>query len=151
MVSLAMNAPAASAEMVVRSNCRLSPCCEMRKPPLSMIKAVVASLFCISSWRMSSSWRTSSSNSWGSVAMSCVLRLRLADELVEQQPRDHIECLEHTFAPVGRGGEGGHLHVAVVEQELHVIHRRGIGQIALVVLHHHGNFPQIQFERLEVL
>src|SRR5438093_4189788 len=106
----------------------------MRKPPLSMISAVVASLFSSNSRSTVSSCWTSSSMSWGSVAMSCVLRRGLGDELVEQHARNHVEGFEHPFTPVRGGGERGHLHVAVVEQKLHVIHRRSVWQIALVVL-----------------
>src|SRR2546426_1320578 len=45
---------------------------------------------------------------------------------------NHVEGFEHPFAPVRAGNERRHLHVAVVEQKLHVIDRRGVRQIALV-------------------
>src|SRR5207244_12538181 len=106
----------------------------MRKPPLSMISAVVASLFSSNSRSTVSSCWTSSSMSWGSVAMSCVLRCGLADELIEQHAGDHVESFEHPFAHMGGRAEGRHLHFAVVQQKLTIIHRRGSRQIARVIL-----------------
>src|ERR1039458_5800487 len=118
--------------MVVRSNCRSSPWLVMRKPPLSMISAVVASLLSSNSRSSPPSRSMSSSTSWGREAMSCVLRCSLADELVEQHTGDHVERLKHPFALVRGRAEGGDLDVPVVEQKLHVLQRGRIWQIALV-------------------
>src|SRR5664279_4637247 len=106
--------------MVVRSNCRVSPWLVMRKPPLSIISAVVASVFSIRSCNSPPSRWISSSMSWGKEAMSCVLLSSLADELVQQHAGDHVERLKHPFALVRGPGEGGDLDVAVVQEELHV-------------------------------
>src|ERR1700722_10371701 len=106
----------------------------MRKPPLSMTSADVASAETMSSRSASlSRWR-SSSMSWGRVAMSCILGDALVDVFLQQHARDHVQRLEHAFAFVRRRGKGRHLHVAVVEQKIHVFHGRGVRQIALVVL-----------------
>src|SRR5258705_6265122 len=151
MVSLAMKAPEASAAIVVRSKRRASPWLLMRKPPLSMISAVVASLFSSNSRSSSSSSWISSSISWGSVAMSCVLRSSLADILIKQHPGDHIERLKNAFAAVRSRAEGGHLHFAVVEQKFHVFGRRNIGKVPFVVLQDVGNLSQIQLEGLQIV
>src|SRR5689334_9254124 len=98
----------------------------MRNPPLSRISAVQASLFSSKSRKMLSSCRMSSSMSWGRVAMSCVLRCALADILVEQQARDHVERLEHAFTLVRDGFKGRDLHLAIVEEVIHVFDRRGV-------------------------
>src|ERR1017187_4233670 len=112
--------------MGVRSNCCASPWLVIRKPPLSMISAVVASLFSSNSRNSLPSRSTSSSISCGRVAMSCVLRSCLADELVQQHARDHVERLKHALALVRRRGEGGDLEVAVVQQKLHVFDRGNV-------------------------
>src|ERR1035438_2665139 len=106
--------------MVVRSNCSRSPSLAMRKPALSMINAVVASLFSTSSRNSRSSRAMSSSMSWGRLAMSCVLRTSLADEFVQQHAGDHVERLKDAFALVGCCGKRGHLDVAVIEQKVEV-------------------------------
>src|ERR1035438_7840298 len=72
-----------------------------------MISAVVASLFSSNSRNSLPSRSTSSSIICGKVAMSCVLRSCLANELVQQHARDHVERLKHAFALVRRGAEGG--------------------------------------------
>src|SRR5579862_8563668 len=105
----------------------------MRNPPLSMISAVVASLFSSNSRSASSRRWISSSTSCGSVPMSCVLRRGLADELVQQHARNHVESFEDALAFVGDRRKGRHLHVPVVEQEFHVVYRGDVGQITLVV------------------
>src|ERR1017187_6585029 len=145
-----MKAPDASAAMVVRSYCRASPQCVMRKPPRSMTSAVVASLFSSSSLNDWSSSLTSSSRSWGSVAMSCVLRRSLRDELVQQHARDHVQRLKNALAFVRGRRERGNLNFAVVQQKLHVFHGRDVRQIALVVLQDIGNFVEVQLQRAEV-
>src|SRR5208282_882349 len=117
----------------------------MRKPPLSMINAVVASLFVRKSCSSLSSRWTSSSRSWGRVAMSCVLGRALADEFVEQHAGDHVERFKDAFASVGGGGKGRHLDIAVVEQELQVFDGGDILQVTLVVLQNIRNLGQIQF------
>src|SRR6266446_4071726 len=119
----------------------------MRKPPLSMISAVVASLFSSNSRSASSRHWTSSSISWGRVAMSCVLRRALADKLVQQHACDHVERFKHALAFVSDGGKGRDLQIPVIEQKLHILNRRHVRQISLVVLQHVGNVSQVQFER----
>src|SRR6267142_5740219 len=137
--------------MVVRSNCRESPDCVMRKPPLSMIRAVVASLRSRNPRNTSSSCWISSSMSWGKVAMSCVLRLALVDVLVEQHAGDHVERFENALALVRGGRERRHLHFAVVKEKFHVLHRRGIGQVAFIVLKNVRDSFEIQLQALEVV
>src|SRR5215472_11321585 len=139
MVWLAMKAPEASAAMVVVSNWRRSPWLVIRNPPLSMISAVVASLFSSKSRNASSRRSMSSSISCGSVAMSCVLRRALADELVQQHAGDHVEGLEDALALVSDGREGRYLHLTVVEQEFHVLNRGHVGEVPLVVLQDIGD------------
>src|ERR1051325_3973271 len=134
-----MYAPEASAAIVVRSKFRESPWWVMRKPPLSMTIAVVASVCFSNSRNVSSSCWMSSSMSCGSVAMSCVLRRSLSNELIEQHPRDHVECFEYAFAFVRHRSEGRDLNLAVVQDEFHVLHRSHVLQIPLVVLQHVGN------------
>src|ERR1039458_1935547 len=137
--------------MVVRSNCCASPWLVMRNPPLSMISAVVASLFSSNSRNALPICSTSSSVICGKVAMSCVLRSCLANELVQQHARDHVERLKHAFAPVRRGAEGGNLEVAVVQQKLHVFHRGDIRQITLVILQHVRNVGEIEPQSLQII
>jgi hypothetical protein len=72
------------------------------------------------------------------------------DEFVEQQARNHVERLEDALALEGHGREGRHLHLAVVEQEIQILDRRGIGQVALVVLQDVRDFGEIEFERLRL-
>src|ERR1039458_96244 len=98
----------------------------MRKPPLSMISAAVASVFAMNARNVSSHRRMSSSISWGRVAMSCVLWNALVDEFVQQQARDHVQGFKHAFALVRRRVERRHLHFAIVQQKFHVFHRRGV-------------------------
>src|SRR6266496_3479640 len=123
----------------------------MRKPPLSIIKAVVASLRPRNSPNTSSSPWMSSSRSCGKVAMSCVLRNVLVDEFVEQHAGNHVEGLEYAFALVANRGEGRRLHLAVVEKKFHVFHGRGVGQVALVVLQNVRDFVQVELEALEIV
>src|ERR1017187_6643841 len=123
----------------------------MRKPPLSMISAVVASLLSRSSRSSPSSCSMSSSISWGRLAISCVLRSCLADEFVQQHASDHVEGLKDAFALVRGGAEGGNLEVAVIQEELHVFHWGSIGQVALVILQNVGDVGEIEFQGLEVV
>src|SRR4051812_4322684 len=116
----------------------------MRKPPLSMMMAALPSHLRSSSSSTRSSSRTSSSISWGSVGISCGLAITLVDELVQEQAGDHVQRFEHSLALVGATGEGWHFDVTVVEQEIHVLQGRDIGQVALVVLQHIGNVGQMQ-------
>src|ERR1039457_3678521 len=106
----------------------------MRKPPLSMTSAAVASVCRMNSRSASSIRCMSSSISWGRVALSRVLGGALVDEFLEQQTRDHIERFEHALALVRGGIERRHLHLAVVQQIFHVFDRRGVRQVALIVL-----------------
>src|SRR5207244_13325812 len=123
---------------------RASPWWAMRKPPLSMINAVVASLFSSNSWRTVSNCWTSSSMSWGNVAMSCVLRRGLADKFIEQHSGNHVESFKDPFAQMRAGFKGRHLHIPVIDQEFHIIDRRRIGQIAFIVLEHVRNVGKVQ-------
>ena len=83
--------------------------------------------------------------------MSCVLRDTLIDEFLQQQTRNHIQRLKNALALVGSGAERRHLHVAVIEQIIHVFNRRGVRQIALVVLDDIGDFPEIEFQRAQIV
>jgi hypothetical protein len=83
--------------------------------------------------------------------MSCVLRDALVDIFVEQHPRDHVQRLEHAFAFVCTAGKRRHLHVAVVEQEIHVFRRRGVGQITFVVLQNVGNLADVELQRFQIV
>src|SRR6185503_12695364 len=123
----------------------------MRNPPLSRTRAVTASLFSRNSRKTESSSWMSSSMSWGRVAMSCVLRYARVDKLVQQHASDHVERLKDTFAFVSGSAEGRHLHFAIVQQELHVLGRRGVGQVALVVLDDVGNIFQIELQALQIV
>src|SRR5258706_4746229 len=116
-----------------------------------MTSAAVASLCSSSSSKTWSICWTSSSMSWGRVAMSCVLWCGLADELVEQHAGDHVERLENAFALVSGTLECRHLDFAVVDQVVHVFHRRDVGQIALVVLEDVGDVGEVEPERLQIL
>src|ERR1035438_1146086 len=97
----------------------------MRKPPLSMMSAAVASVWPMNSSNASLSRCMSSSISWGKVAMSCMLGRALVDEFLEQQARDHVERFKHALALVRGGVERWHLHFTVVQKILHVFDRRG--------------------------
>src|SRR6266568_8416687 len=151
MVWLARYAPEASAAMVVRSNCRESPWCVRRKPPLSITSAVTASLRSKKLRNTSSRRWMSSSSSWGRVGISGVLRRAEIDELVQQQPRNHVQRFKDAFAFVRGGGEGRHLDVAIVQQELHVFDRRGVGQVALVELQDVGDVFDVELEAPEIV
>src|SRR5215472_4844309 len=98
----------------------------MRNPPLSMMSAAAASVWSNSAFKMTPNRWMSSSMSCGKVAMSCVLRCVLADKFIEQQARNHIQRFEYALAFVRHGAEGRHLDVTIVEQKLHVFHRRHI-------------------------
>ena len=82
------------------------------------------------------------------MAILCVLRSALVDELVQQQARDHVQRLEHAFALLRGRGERRHLHFAVVEKKFHVLGRRDVGQVALVVLQHVRDVIQVELERI---
>src|SRR5471030_213114 len=122
----------------------------MRKPPLSMISAAVASVLAMNSRSVSSKRRMSSSISWGRVSMSCVLWNALIDKFLQQQAGDHVQRFEHALAFVRGRGKRRHLHVAVVQKKIHVFDGRGVGQVALVVLKDAGDFPEIHFERVQI-
>src|SRR5581483_8805492 len=119
----------------------------MRKPPLSMTSTVVASVCTRKSCSASLRTLMSSSINCGSVAMSCglwrAMRLALVDELVQQQARNHVQRFKNSFAFVRGSRERRHLHFTIVQKKFHVFHRRGVRQIALVVLQHVGNFSEI--------
>src|SRR6267142_637275 len=145
--------------MVVRSNWRESPQLPIRNPPLSITRAVLPSVCASSSRKISSSLWTSSSISCGSVAMilrdpcyhrSSVLGSSLADKFVQQHASNHVERFENAFATVGAGREGRDLDIAIVQEELHIFNRGDIGQIALVVLKHIGNFLKVQLQGFEI-
>src|SRR5581483_2048080 len=140
--------------MVVRSNCSVSPRDWIRNPPLSITRAVVASVSVISSPSMTLNCWTSSSMSCGSVAMRLDMSRRLsgtlADELVEQHAGDHVERFEYSFALVSDRSERRDLNFAIVQKKLHVVGRSDIGQILFVVLENIGNVREVQLEGLEV-
>src|ERR1051326_5327216 len=100
-----------------------------------MISAVAASVCFNSSLRASSISLMSVSMSGGKVAVILrVLRSALVDELREQRALNRIQRLEHAGAVVGRCRKRGDLHVAAVEQELHIFDRSRSRQITLVIL-----------------
>src|SRR6188474_189824 len=115
-----------------------------------MISAVVDSVLVSNSLRVSSRHWISSSISWGRVDMSCVLRRSLADVFMQQHASDHVQGLENTLATVCCGGKGGHLHFAIVQEELHILHRGSVCQIPLVVLHDVRDIRQVELENPEV-
>src|SRR5262245_12201666 len=124
-----------AANVVVSISC-CSPVSVMRKPPLSMTIASEASVFIRSSCRDSESSCTSSSMSCGSVAILSGFTLALVNELVQQHARDHVQRLEDPFAFVRASGERWHFNLLIIEEEIHVFHRRDVRQIAFVVLQH---------------
>ena len=83
--------------------------------------------------------------------MSCVLRRSLADEFVQQHASDHVERFKHALALVSGRRKRGHLHVPIIEQEFHIVHRRDIWQVPLVELQDIRDFGQIQLEGFEIL
>src|ERR1041384_8279511 len=113
---LAQKDPAASAATVVPSKSSARPCWVMRKPPLSMSRAAVDSLWVTRSRSAPSRTRMSSSMSWGRVNMSGGPASTFVDEFVQQHAGDHVQGLEHALALVGARGEGRHLHFAVVQE-----------------------------------
>src|SRR5438445_7383135 len=92
---------AASAPRVVVSKRRVSPHWVMRKPPLSMTRAEVASLLTSRSSSKASIRRMSSSINWGRVGISGGSASALVDELVEQHAGNHVERFKDAFAFVG--------------------------------------------------
>ena len=85
------------------------------------------------------------------MAMSCVLRRALADEFMEQHARDHVEGLEDAFALVRDRSKGRDLHFAVVEEELQVLDRGDVGEVAFVELEHVRDVRQVEAQALEVV
>src|ERR1022692_3890786 len=151
MVWLAMNAPEESAAMVVRSKSSALPCDVMRKPPLSMMSAAVASAAVMSSLSASLSRWMSSSMSCGRVDISGMLGNALIDVFLQQHTGDHVQRFEHTLAFVGTGGKRRHLYIAVVHKEIHVFERSGVRQVALVILQHVWNLAEVELQRLQIV
>src|SRR6185503_2127116 len=123
----------------------------MRKPPLSMSSAAADSLWATRSRSAPSRTRMSSSMSWGRVNMSGGPAGAFVDELVQQHAGDHVQGFEDTLALVGARGEGRHHHFAVVEEKLEVFERRGVGDVALVILDDEGDVGEVLFEGADVL
>src|SRR5579862_8926971 len=123
----------------------------MSGPPLSMTMAAVASLLRSNSSRAVSRAWTSSAINGGRPGISRGFWSAFADELVEEQARDHVERFKDALATGGDRRERGRLHFAIVEQELHVFDGSDIGQVALVVLENVRDFGKVKAESLEVL
>ena len=70
---------------------------------------------------------------------------------MKQKARDHVQRLEYAFGIGGGCLEGWHLDLPIVQHEIHVFHRRGIGNVPLVVLHHVRDVIQVQIQRLQVV
>src|SRR5947208_15583188 len=113
----------------------------MRKPPSAATRAAVASLLSRKSRSAVSIAWTSSSMSWGELGIRRGLPSPFGDEFVEEQPRDHIKSLENAFALTGAGFERGDLHIAVIEQELHIFDRGDAWEVAFIVLEHIRDVP----------
>src|SRR5829696_1291389 len=121
-----------------------------------MMSAAEASLRETSSPRTRSNSRTSSAMSWGKAINKVLLSellhtVAFIDELVQQHACDHVQRFEYALALMRRGAESRHLQLAVIEQELHVFNRSGIGQIALVILDDIRDLIEVKVERLQVL
>src|SRR3954453_2887092 len=121
----------------------------MRKPPLSMMIAALPSHLTSRSCKADSSSWTSSSISWGSVAISRGLPVALVDEFVQEQPGYHVQRLEHSLALVGGTRERWHLRLAVIKQKIHILHWSCVREIAFVKLQHIGNVRQVEIQALE--
>src|SRR5262245_33991702 len=106
--------------MVVRSNLLASPLCVIINPPLSMTRAVVASVCLRNSPSASSITLMSASLRGGNVVIisRSVLRSVLVDELGKQRARNGVQGFENAAAIVGCRGKRGHLHLAAVEKKL---------------------------------
>src|ERR1700722_12640684 len=96
---VAQKLPPARAEIVVVSKRSVSPLWQINGPPLSIINAAVASLRWSNSINAPSMRLMSSSMSWGRpMFVSNAPSGALVDEFVQQQPRDHVQRLEHPLA-----------------------------------------------------
>src|SRR5688572_33326706 len=115
----------------------------MRNPPLSRSRATLASLFCRRSCIARSTSVMSSSISSGSGDISRSFSVGVVYKLVQEQSGNHVQGLKDPLTLMGAGGERRHLHFAIVEQEFHVLHRRRVWKIALVVLHNVRNVAQV--------
>src|SRR2546422_6908763 len=112
MQALAAKEAAERAARVMTSKSASEAVWVMTNPPLSMRKAMEASLLKQRSSSAELISLMSSSMSCGSVDMGSAdewdgsgdLALALRDELLEQQPRDHVQGFEDAFAFVGAGG-----------------------------------------------
>src|SRR5687767_8053322 len=140
--SVAANEAAERAAKVVVSSSCARPHWVMMNPPLSMIKAVAASLLRSKSCMALFSSLTSSSMSCGSVGIrrlllggvSGDLALAFGDELLQEHARDHIKCLKHTFALVRTTCKCRDLLFTIVQQIIQKLNRSDVGKIAFVIL-----------------
>src|SRR6185503_11527269 len=123
----------------------------MRKPPLSSSKETLASLFSRSSCIARSNSAMSSSISSGSGDISRSSSVRVVYKFVQEQSGNHVKRFKNALALVRARGEGRYLHFAIIQQEFHVFDRRRVGQVALVVLHHVRNVPQILVQAAQIL
>src|SRR5262245_50562165 len=112
----------------------------MIKPPLSMMKAVPASLLINNSCMALFSALMSSSMSWGRVGIvsdfewqrflrpsSGDFTLAFRDEFLQQQTSNHVQGFEDPVTLVGAGREGGDLFLPVIEQVFHELGRGHVG------------------------
>src|SRR5262249_39200949 len=125
-------------------------------PPLSMTRAVPASLLRISSCNALFNAPMSSSMSWGRVGItgdygnrgwqqwSRRPALALGNELLQEQACDHVQGFRHPVAFMTARGKRRRLLLAIVQQVLHKLHRGHAREIALVILQHVGDVGQVQ-------
>src|SRR2546428_8384441 len=80
-------------------------------------------------------WMRAASPSWMTVSRSFIAPLAPATELARQRHTgDGIECVEHSLPFEGRRFEKRDSLGPAVEDVFQILHRRDVGQVALVVL-----------------
>src|SRR5688572_133352 len=135
MALFASNEFEASAPSDMVSSFLVLPCSETRKPPSAVSSTDEASDLLRKSAKIALICSTSSSNSSGSVPVielsgDFLLAAGLREQFMEQHAGDHIERLENTIA-FGRGRfERRDLHVAIIQEKIHVLDWGDIRQIA---------------------
>src|SRR5215510_244163 len=145
-----LKAPAARGEMETVSSARLAPVIARSCPPRSMSSASVAP----DSPRnvVRTALIRSASPSW--MTMSCsltVLPLFLSEFAHQNHAGDGVEGVEHAIATDGHRLEIRNLPSPAVEHELHVLERRDVGEVALVVLDDVRHLVQVVVVLAEVL
>src|ERR1039458_631300 len=69
-------------------------------------------------------------------------RLVFARKLLQQEPRDRVERGEYALTGGSDADEARHTDLAVVENEIEVVHRRGIPEVAFVILDDVGDLVE---------